>query len=150
MQNPKEPAPVNASGFAIRFLDFGDDESVTKEKVDELIQLIRKNDDEYPLSCCLSLDEYGEDSDDFLSVDIEDGWAALALNTWDEDGDAHLYQPINPAYETSDEEAPVCIGGQTPVLMRNALNNPNLTAECVLHFAKTGQLYPGIQWEELK
>lgn len=47
---------------------------------------------------------------------------SLAFNTWDEEGNAHMYQPINVEYEASQEDAPVFIGGQTPVLKRNALN----------------------------
>ena len=88
----------------------------------------------------LALDEYGEE--DFLSVDIENSWVALAFNTWGEKGNAHQYLPINPQYEESQENAPVEIGGQTPVRKRNALDNLNLAAECVLHFAQTGELYP--------
>ena len=46
---------------------------------------------------------------------------------------------------TPKEDAPVNIGGQTPVLKRNALDNLDLAAECVLHFAKTGELYPNLK-----
>ena len=92
------------------------------------------------------MDEYGEE--DFLSVDIANRWVALAFNTWDENGIAHIYQPINQKYEDSQEDAPVNIGSQTPVLKRNALDNLDLAAECVLHFAKTGELYPNLKWEK--
>ena len=92
------------------------------------------------------MDDYGEE--DFLSGDIANRWVALAFNTWDENGIAHMYQPINQKYEDSQEDAPVNIGSQTPVLKRNALDNLDLAAECVLHFAKTGELYPNLKWEE--
>ena len=130
------------SDLAIQFLN-DERTPVTQEMVDELILQIRND---QIASAWLALDEYGEE--DFLSVDIDEGWAALAFNTWDEEGEAHLYQPINPEYNTSQEEAPVYIGGQTPVLKRNALDDLNLAAECVLHFAKTGELYPNLEWEE--
>ena len=130
--------------FAIRFLN-SEGNPVTEETVNELVQNIRGN-------CCsfawLALDEYGEE--DFLSVDICNGWAALAFNTWDEEGVAHMYQPVNLEFATSQEQAPVNIGGQTPVLKRNALNNLELVAECVLCFAKTGEVYPELKWEELE
>lgn len=29
-----------------------------------------------------------------------------------------------------------------------AVNELNLAAECVFHLAKTGELYPGLEWEE--
>lgn len=129
--------------LAIHFLN-DEDEPVTQEAVDKLIGNIRKN---QCRSAWLALDEYGEE--DFLSVDIDNGWAALSFNTWDEE-DAHMYQPVNPEYDTSKEDAPVNIGGQTPVLKRNALNDLNLAAECVLHFAKTGELYSELEWEEVE
>ena len=61
-----------------------------------------------------------------------------------------MYQPVNPEFATSQEDAPVNIGGQTPVLKRNALNNLDLVAECVLCFARTGELYPEIEWQEVQ
>lgn len=127
--------------LAIRFLN--EEQPVTQEAVNELIFQIRHN---QITDAWLALDEYGEE--DFLSVDIENSWVALAFNTWDENGDAHQYLPINPQYEESQENAPVEIGGQTPVRKRNALDNLNLAAECVLHFAQTGELYPHLKWEE--
>ena len=130
--------------FAIKFLN-NEGNLITREKVSELVHNIRKN-------CCssawLALDEYGEE--DFLSVDICNGWAALAFNSWDEEGIAHMYQPVNPEYATSQEDAPVRIGGQTPVLKRNALNNLDLVAKCVLCFAEAGELYTELKWEEVE
>lgn len=127
--------------LAIRYLN--GEGPVTIEMVNELLSDIKNG------SCktaYLSLDEYGEE--DFLSLDIENGWAALAYNTWDEDGAAHMFQPINPVFKESDELAPVFIGGQTEVRKRNALNDTELIAESVLLFAKTGKLNPEIKWEE--
>ncbi|PNV62800.1 hypothetical protein C0033_07190 [Clostridium sp. chh4-2] len=128
--------------LAIHFLN-GDEQLVTQEAVNKLIFNIRNN---QISNAWLALDEYGEE--DFLSVDIANRWVALAFNTWDENGIAHMYQPINPKYEDSQEDAPVNIGSQTPVLKRNAIDNLDLAAECVLHFAKTGELYPNLKWEE--
>ena len=129
--------------FAIQFLN-NEGEPITQEAVDKLVCKIRKN---HCRSAWLALDEYGEE--DFLSVDIDNNWAALAFNTYGEDEEAHMYMPVNPEYDTSEEEAPVNIGGQTPVLKRNALDDLNLVAECVLHFAKIGELYPEMEWEEV-
>ena len=128
--------------LAIHFLN-EEGEPVTPEAVEKLVRSIRENGCR---SAWLALDEFGEE--EFLSVDIENGWAALSYNAWDEKGEAHQYQPVNPAYSASQEEAPVYIGGQTPVLKRNALDNLNLAADCVAFFAKTGKLYSGLQWEE--
>lgn len=81
------------SDLAIRFLN-GEDEPVTQEAVDSLVLKIRKN---QIASAWLSLDEYGEE--DFLSVYIDNGWVSLAFNTWDDEGNAHMYQPINLEYD---------------------------------------------------
>lgn len=138
-------API--SDFAVQFLDFDgcsyDKESITQEVLDKMIQFIQTAP---KASVYLSLDEYGEDGDSFLTVDIKNGWAALAFNGWDENGDAYLYQPINKESDNL-EEAPVCIGGQTPVSKRNALQDMELVVECVRYFAQTGERYPGLQWE---
>ncbi len=130
------------SEFAVQFLN-EEDIPITQETIDELVCKIRENQCK---TACLALDEYGEE--DFLSVDMDNGWAALAFQTWDDDGEAHLYQPVNPNYPNSRETAPVCIGGQTPVLKRNALDHLELAAECVLYFARNGALYPELEWEE--
>ena len=130
--------------LAIRFLN-NEGKPVTEEAVDKLVRKIREN---HCRSAWLALDEYGEE--EFLSLDIDNGWAALAFNTYDEDDEAHMYQPVNVEYDISQEEAPVSIAGQTPVLKRNTLNDLNLVAECVLYFAKTGQLYPDLTWEEVQ
>lgn len=130
--------------LAIHFLN-DDEQLVTQEAVSKLIFNIRNN---QIANSWLALDEYGEG--DFLSVDIANRWVALAFNTLDENGIARMYQPINQKYEDSQEDAPVNIGSQTPVLKRNAIDNLDLAAECVLHFAKTGELYPNLKWEETK
>lgn len=130
------------NNLAIHFLN-DEDQPVTQEAVDELIFKIQNH---RIKTAVLALDEYGEE--DFLYIEMNKGWAALSFNTWDEEGNAHMYQPVNPNYEEFQEDAPVNIGGQTPVLKRNAIDDLKLAAECVLHFAKTGELYPGLKWEE--
>lgn len=90
--------------LAIHFLN-NDEQLVTQEAVNKLIFNIRNN---QISNAWLALDEYGEE--DFLSVDIAYRWVALAFNTWDENGIAHMYQPINQKYEDSQEDAPVNIG----------------------------------------
>ena len=51
-------------------------------------------------------------------------------------------------YDSVEEDAPVEIGGQSPVPKRFALDDLSLAAECVLYFAKTGRLYPAVPWAE--
>lgn len=139
---------MDSSPFAVRYFRFGDqdyaNEAITQAVLEQLLKQVRAGS---VSSFLLSLDEYGEDDGDFLSGDIQQGWAALAFNTWDEEGESHMYLPINGKYDGTGL-APVEIGGQSPVYKRHALDDLPLAAECVLHFAKTGELYPELQWEE--
>lgn len=137
-----------AENLAIHFITFDSrvyaEDKVMLNVVEQLLQAIRKN---RQVGCAaLSPDQYGEE--DFFTVDVENGWAALAFNMWDESGEPHMYLPVNTRQAESEEEAPVYIGGQSPVCKRYALDDLNLAAECVLHFAKTGELYPDLEWEE--
>lgn len=145
---PAQAIPVPASGvFAIRFLEYGRksfvNSEITQEVLDKLSKLIRAG---KISSLVLSLDENGEE--DFFTMDIEEGWAAPTFNIWNEDGDAVCFQPINEKYPSVEEDAPVQIGGQSPVPKRFALDDLNLAADCAVYFAKTGKLSPAVQWAE--
>ncbi len=143
-RNSNSSIPVDSSSLAIHFLN-DEDKPVTQEAVEKLARQIQKN---QISSACLALDEYGEE--DFFYVEMAHGWASLSFHTWDEKGESHMYQPVNSQYDVSLEEAPVLIGGHTPVLKRNALDDLGLAAECVVYFAKTGKLYPDLKWEEAR
>lgn len=143
---PPGEIPPPSGEFAIRFLGFDargyTNGEITQAVLEKLARMIQKG----PKGgLYMSMDEYGEDGD-FLSVDLANGWAALACNFWDESGDAFMYLPINDKTDGGDEDAPVCIGGQSPVPKRFALDDLNLAAECALYFARTGKLYPGVSW----
>lgn len=105
---------VSISSFAAQLIEFNectyDKDSITQDVMDQLIQFIQTSTKAF---IYLSLDEYGEDEDSFLTVDIKNGWAALAFHGWDEDGISYMYQPINKENDSL-EEAPVCIGGKPP------------------------------------
>lgn len=83
-----------------------------------------------------SPDEYDEDGGAFLTVDIQNGWAAAAFNDWDDGGRPYAYQPVNR--DGGEKEDPVYTGGQTPAAARNALRDTDLAAECARRFAVTG------------
>lgn len=142
------PAPVSG-GFAIRCLEYGSEsfegEEITDGVLKKLSGLIRTGEID---SAFLSLDENGEE--DFLTVDIKDGWAALLFNTWDENGEAVCFYPINEKYHSVEEDAPVEIGGQSPIPKRFALDDLALAAECAVSFAKTGTLCPKVPWAEFR
>lgn len=138
--------PPPSGDLAIRFLALDGWEcaggGITQAVLDKMAQTIRNGASH---EVYLSMSEYGED-EDFLNIDLAYGWAVPAFNCWDEAGEAHLCLPVNEKYPSVEEEAPVCIGGQSPVPKRFALDDLELAAECALYFARTGRLYPGIPW----
>lgn len=135
---------VSDESIAIRFLTFGlgeyVDDAITKDVVDELCMLIRSGKGQ---TVCLSTDEYGEES--VFTVDFKHCWAALAFNTYDENGNCIWYQSLNPDSKSMDD-APVDIGGQSPVPKMLALEDMDLVADSVSYFIRTGKLYPGVSW----
>ena len=142
---------MDTSAFAVRYLSLNETEyidgGITQTVLDKMVRMIRGGS---VREVYLSMSEYGGgDDEDFLNVDLAHGWAVPAFNYWDEEGEAHMLLPVNGKY-SGGESAPVEIGGQTPVLKRNALDDLDLAAECVLHFARTGTLYPGLEWEEFE
>ena len=142
---------MDAPTFAVRYLSLDGTEhidgGITQTVLDKMVRMIRGG---TVREVYLSMSEYGGgDDEDFLNVDLAHGWAVPAFNYWDEEGEAHMLLPVNSKY-SGGESAPVEIGGQTPVLKRNALDDLDLAAECVLHFARTGTLYPGLEWEEFE
>ncbi len=116
---------------------------ITEEVLNELAELIRT---EKIDSLHIALDENGEEN--LFTMDIQSHWAALMYTRWNKDGNAVCFHPINEKYPGVEEDAPVEIGGQSPVARRFALEDLNLAAECAVYFAKTGKLYPGIPWAE--
>ena len=142
---------MDTSAFAVRYLSLNETEyidgGITQTVLDKMVRMIRGG---TVREVYLSMSEYGGGEDeDFLNVDLAHGWAVPAFNYWDEEGEAHMLLPVNSKY-SGGESAPVEISGQTPVLKRNALDDLDLAAECVLHFARTGPLYPGLEWEEFE
>lgn len=145
---PAQEIPVPASGtFAARLLEYGQNRFINDELTDDILEnlfaLIWTGQID---SLLISLDENGEE--DFFTMDIEEGWAAPTFNIWNENGDAVCFQPINEKYPSVEEDAPVQIGGQSPVPKRFALDDLALAAYCAIYFAKTGKLSPAVQWAE--
>lgn len=85
------------SEFAIQFLN-SEDQPITQETVAEVVEGIRKD---RISDAWLGLDEYGEE--EFLSVDLRDGWAAICFNTYE------------------GETTPICI---CPSILRMRIQNP--------------------------
>ena len=78
-----------------------------------------------------------------MELDCADGWATLGWEDWDNDC---WYTIYNPAEAGNLEDAPPEIGGQTPVTKMHAIQDLQLTADCLAWFIKYGGLYPGAYW----
>ena len=89
---------------------------------------------------CLSFEPWGEDC--FLSVDFDKGWAAILYNACDECAAA----PCDPDRPDGLEDAPVDIGGQTPVPKMCGVEGLEKAAQIVLYFLETGKLPPETRW----
>ena len=89
---------------------------------------------------CLSFEPWGEDC--FLSVDFDKGWAAILYNACDECAAA----PCDPDRPDALEDAPVDIGGQTPVPKMCGVEGLEKAAQIVLYFLETGKLPPETRW----
>lgn len=140
------PPPGRESGsLAARYLSYGGKcfvgGELTQEVLDRLAEGIRAG---AVASLLLSLDENGEE--DCFTMDVRDGWAAPTFLTTGEKGEEVCFQPVNEKFDSVEEDAPVEIGGQSPVPRRFALDDLTLAAECAVCFAQTGKLHPGIPW----
>ncbi len=91
----------------------------------------------------LSFEPWGEDC--ALNADFENGWAALLYSSASECA-ASLYRPDRP---DGAEDAPVNIGGQTPVPKMCALEDMGQAAEAVCYFLENGRFHPDMQWAVL-
>ncbi|MCI8423233.1 MAG: hypothetical protein HFF50_06860 [Lawsonibacter sp.] len=87
----------------------------------------------------LSFEPWGEDH--FLSAEFDQGWAAILYNACDECGVA-LYSDRPDGLE----DAPVDIGGQTPVPKMCAIEDLEKAARAVSCFLETGRLSPETTW----
>ena len=125
--------------------DFSDDESnwanLPPEEVQQMAEQLKNailngKVQDIPLS----FEPWGEDC--FLSVDFDKGWAAILYNACDECAAA----PCDPDRPGGLEDAPVDIGGQTPVPKLCGVEGLEKAARIVLYFLQTGKLSPETKW----
>ena len=125
--------------------DFSDDESnwanLPPEEVQQMAEQLKNailNGKVQDIT--LSFEPWGEDC--FLSVDFDKGWAAILYNACDECAAA----PCDPDRPGGLEDAPVDIGGQTPVPKLCGVEGLEKAARIVLYFLQTGKLSPETKW----
>lgn len=128
-----------------RWKDFSDDESnwanLPPEEAQQMAEQLKNailNGKVQDIT--LSFEPWGEDC--FLSVDFDKGWAAILYNACDECAAA----PCDPDRPGGLEDAPVDIGGQTPVPKLCGVEGLEKAARIVLYFLQTGKLSPETKW----
>lgn len=113
-------------------------EEITEEVIAKVLEQIPKG-----INIYLSLIPYGED--DWLEVNSDGTWLALAFRS--DDGQKNYYY-WNPQYAGVEEWAPVVSDGQSPIEKYLALTDIEAGVKAAEYFIRTGQLYPGIDWAE--
>ena len=132
------------SGIYIKYIStvFEEGQELSEARLEELIREIRN---EEGMGVILGQDPDMEEN--HMYIDIDQGLICFQyiqnIGTVDE----CFYSSFNPAYLDSEEESPInCSDGQSIILMRYTMQNPELAAKCVEYFARTGKLYPGMDW----
>ena len=141
---PARPAapPDRKPPYKVLHIDADDAQkegaAITENYVKKLLEGIKKGKYE---TIYASLQPWGED--EYLELDIADGWAVLTYTDNESDCAYCIYNPDcagDPSY------APPEIGGQSPVPKQHAIEDLSLAADCLGWFIQYGTLYPGAHW----
>ncbi len=134
------------SGLYMKYITsvFGEDEELTEERLKGLIQKIEQGQN---MGVCLGQDLDLEE--DYMRIEIDNGLICFQYIQNMGTKEECFYSSFNPAYLNTEEESPIrCSDGQSIILMRYTMQNPELAAKCVEYFARTGKLYPGMEWHK--
>lgn len=136
-----------ASGLAVRFLDVGgcvrSGEDITREAVDQLLHLIQAA-ASCPLTCpWTSTARTGAPFSPWILTTAGPPW----LSTHGTRRGKRIWISPPPRGAIVRRKPPYISADRRRVRKRNALQDRELAAACVLHFAKTGERYPGLEWE---
>lgn len=138
----KKKLPLGENGFYAQIIvadgHIYQGKMITKEIIQSLVKNIKAN---KVSTITISADVDMESI--IFTADIKDGWAALALQDFEYDV---YYLPCNEKYSHTTEVAPPRIGGQSPVLKSEALEDLTQIAGCVRHYIKSGKLSSLVKW----
>lgn len=142
------PAKMPSSLRTIYTFDaFGDGgEQLTESSLKKLVKNIPQA---KRLSVCLCPDSDIETAleEEYMQLEIDSGWIFIQYVVNDGCQDGYCCSCFDPDYLDSDEESPMVPGdGQTVILKRYTMHDPKLAADCVEYYARTGRLYPGMEW----
>lgn len=130
-----------------------EEDEITEEIISKILKDIPQGVEMY-----LYLDPFGEG--DVFEVICDREWLAIGLSLNGGTTDEKNYYCYNPAFaDTADEINKGAFedksiwtdlesGGQSPIPKIHAITDIELGVKAVEYFIRTGELYPGIDWEE--
>lgn len=129
------------------FSAFGDGgERLTEDALKKLVKNIRKA-KRLSVFLCPDSDIETALEEEYMQVEIDSGWIFIQYVVKDGCGDGYCCSCFDPDYLESDEESPMVPGdGQSVILKRYTMHDPKLAADCAEYYARTGRLYPGMEW----
>lgn len=146
---PKGEVPEKMpSGLQVlyTFDAFGrDGEQLTEASLKKLMKSIRKS---KKISIFLYPNPDIETAleEEYMNLEIDGDWIAFHV-VHDTYPDSYFCSCFDPDYLDSDEESPMIPGdGQSIILKKYTMHDPELAANCIEYYARTRQLYPGMAW----
>lgn len=126
---------------------FGHDgERLTETKLKRLLKNIR-NYKKISIFLCPNSDIETALEEEYMNLEMEDGWISFGYVIRDTYPDSYFCSCFDPDYLDSDEESPMIPGdGQSIILKKYTMHDPELAANCIEYYARTRQLYPGMAW----
>lgn len=115
---------------------------ITEEDLSVLMEYIQNKKD-----LGILLDKEPDLEGDYMQVEISNNLIFLQYIENNLTSDECAYSCFNPDYIDSDEWSPMdAADGQSIILMRYTMDDPELAAKCVEYFVRTEKLYPGMAW----
>lgn len=146
---PKGEVPEKMpSGLQVlyTFDAFGrDGEQLTEASLKKLMKSIRKS---KKISIFLYPNPDIETAleEEYMNLEIDGDWIAFHV-VHDTYPDSYFCSCFDPDYLDSDEESPMIPGdGQSIILKKYTMHDPELAANCIEYYARTRQLYPSMAW----
>ena len=145
----QDPPPAMPSGLQIlyTFDAFGHDgKQLTEASLKKLVQKVQKGEN-VSVYLCPSDDMETAIEEEYFQVEIDNRWIAIQYVVEDTSPDGYYCSCFDPDFLDSDEESPMVPGDRQSVIPKKyTMHDPKLAAECVEYYARTGKLYPGMEW----
>lgn len=126
---------------------FGHDgERLTEETLKKLVKRIRKSKN-ISIFLCPNSDIETALQEEYMNLEINGDWIFFQYVVYNGAPDYCIYSCFDPDYLNSEEESPMIPGdGQSIILKKCTMHDPDLAANCIEYYVRTRQLYPGMAW----